>query len=528
MSTTRKTLSDDAKNARMEAWAAKLGLSKTQLKEFQYKYGPYAYTIMQKAMTHPTDLMKAIGEGYKNSKAAILHFVDKDISSDKIAKVVGERSALKVDNAIAKAKIDDARKEVAEMEAGKRDLAVAKKKEEQKKAKEKQDRVVAKVEKKKEEKKTPVKTVEKKKEPTRTVAQKPKEEPKKEQPTTTFPTQWQIPEPKQNVAAMPIDSTHVTIKPIITKEGQYNVLKSQAFVGNKPIVELKDSTDQSLFGVTHRREVGVTDNPVGKKGFDGRRNYYGAMQHNPDGIKNLSLYALMHPEKYGDYANKVFRTSDPTFKKDFENFKKAVEKNGKDAYGVMEPLRKKLLSHLKPDYLKTFEQEGKKHSEQMLQLQRDGGSEVTAAFYNLQAIENVLKKKGLSLTQVNPSVIGMVVSVGIAKGNITGMSALFAGKSLKQINSPEMIQSIANKYRTVFHSKSELNAVQWAKDHVNEKHSVTTMRELSMMMGNEQIYENYLAKVAQAQPKQNTGTQLANGQGIQPLNPVWSNTGRPA
>ncbi len=169
MSTTRKTLSDDAKNARMEAWAAKLGLSKTQLKEFQYKYGPYAYTIMQKAMTHPTDLMKAIGEGYKNSKAAILHFVDKDISSDKIAKIVGERSALKVDNAIAKAKIDDARREADEINSGKRDLAAAKKKEEQKKAEEKQSRLTAKADKKKEEKKAPAKEQKKKKDDVPTI-----------------------------------------------------------------------------------------------------------------------------------------------------------------------------------------------------------------------------------------------------------------------------------------------------------------------------------------------------------------------
>lgn len=224
MSTTKKTLSDDAKTARMEAWAAKLGLPKNTIEKLEEKYGPYAYTLMQKAMTHPTDLMKAIGEGYKNSKNAVMHFLNNDISSDKIAKIVGEKSGLVVDNKIATAKIEAARKEAAEIEAAKRDVATSKKKEETKKAEEKQGRVTAKVDKKKEEKKTPEKTQEKpKEEPKKTVAQE-KQQPKKEEPD--------VPTIAEQFGAAKVSGSTITVDKVTLSTDpakNYKDLEAQAY-----------------------------------------------------------------------------------------------------------------------------------------------------------------------------------------------------------------------------------------------------------------------------------------------------------
>ena len=565
---TRRALTDDAKQARMEVWATKLGVSKDVVHQLNDKYGSYSYTMMQRAMAEPAKLMSDVGEGYKGSKGAVEYLAKGTLTSEQIAKVTGEKSTLKVDNNLAQAQLDAARREAAAIEAGKRNNPVAQAKKE---ADKKNDKLVARVDNKKQqdtgdnkaraairdeaarkeqervraakaaqEKAAQEKAAQEKAAQEKALAakervakEKAEQEAKAKGNTGDKKDQASIPlapwqqQNAQNVAK--IDSTQVTVKPIITKEGSHNVLKSQAFVAGKPIQELKDSTEQSLFGVTHQREVGVCDNPTGKKGFDGKNYYYGAMQHNPDGIKNISLYAVTHPEQYGDYANKVFDTKSKGYKDDLKAFQNDVAKRGKDAYRLGSTARTKLLSHIKSDYLSTFTKEGKAHSEQMLQLQRDGASSVTAAFYNLDGIAATLKQQGINPTDVNPSVWGMVISAGIAKGNtnyvvtnsktgkVTRCSAanLFKGKTLEQINSPQMIDRIAGTYRSVFHSKSEMAAVQWAKDHVNEKQSVTTARELSMMLGDDQMYENYLAKVAANQSTNNGQTKMAQAAPMQ-------------
>jgi len=534
-----QSLSDDAKQARMETWAVKLGMPKDVVQQLQDKYGSYAYTLMQKAMMGPTALVAAcenknVKEFNVKSREAVDYLVKKDLSSEQIAKAVGEKSSLKVDRQLADDKIAKAQKGA---ETGAADNVEKKKAEAQKKAIEEQKKLEAKADKKKDnqsdkeaQEKAAKEKAEKEVQAAKDRVTKVKADKDDEKSVVDKDNKTPIPLAPWQEKPAKIDSTQVTVQPIILKEGVHNELKSKAFVDGKPIKELKDSTEQSLFGVTHQREVGVSDNPVGVKGFDGKKHYYGAMQHNTDGVKNLSLYALVNDDKYGDYANKVFNTKAPGFKKDLEAFKDAVKQNGKDAYALGTKARARLLRHIKPDYLATFTKEGKNHPEQMLQLQRDGASSVTAAFYNLDGIAATLKAQGINPTDVRPSVWGMFISAGIARGNtnyvvknsktgkLTKCSAanLIKGKTLEQINSPEMIDRIAKAYPEAFRksSKNEQAAVQWAKDHIDETCSVTTARELSMMIGDDELYENYLTKVAENQTA-NAQTKVASAENTQ-------------
>jgi len=145
---TRRALTDDAKQARMEVWATKLGVSKDVVHQLNDKYGSYSYTMMQRAMAEPAKLMSDVGEGYKGSKGAIEYLAKGTLTSEQIAKVTGEKSTLKVDNNLAQAKLDAARREAAAIEAGKRNNPVAQAKKE---ADKKNDKLVARVDNKKQQ-----------------------------------------------------------------------------------------------------------------------------------------------------------------------------------------------------------------------------------------------------------------------------------------------------------------------------------------------------------------------------------------
>lgn len=303
-----------------------------------------------------------------------------------------------------------------------------------------------------------------------------------------------------------IQPQNITIKSNITMHAPYWEFTSTAYLNGKKIIEPQDSTKQSLFGVTHRREVSSYQNPVGIV-----HQYWGAMQHNEAGADNIALYALVNKSKYSSFANKFFN---PGYETALKAFKEDIKKNPKDAWGILSPTRKALIKYIKPNYKELFIAEGKNNPESFLQLQRDAASTVTASYYNLEKVVTELKKVGISPTSINPSVWSVIISAGIARGNTSftrngkkySVTELFKNKSLQQINSPQMIDEIAQAYPTAFrkNAANEQAAIQFAKDHINEKHSITTARELSLMLGDEQVYHNYLANLKLPQQTQNT------------------------
>lgn len=495
---TRKALSDDQKQARMEVWAAKLGLSKEIVTNLKNNFGPYAYEIMQKAMTHPTELLQQAGLSHKSSKETIKYLSENKLDYKTIAKITNtpEKDIIA---AISEERFNTTVNQKSQPNKNK-NIAKQKAEEATKKLDQKVDN--------------------KKKAQTKPLRQNQADS----QNLTIYPTAWTEKNPtassltppwatkKQNSDTQTITPDSVMIYPSISRQGSYNELKSVASYNGKPIKEPVDSTQYSIFNVTHIREVGTQSNPVGARSSNGL--YYGAMQHNKEGVKNIAIYALLHPEKYGDFANKIFNTKAPGFQKALEEFKKEVAKSGKEPYRLGSPSRAALSKYLKSNFLTTFVNEGKSNSQKMLQLQRDAASEVTAAFYNMKGIAKVLKQKGIKPQDVNPAVWSMVIATGIARGNIEGMSKLFVGKTIKQINSPQMIDAIAKKYPGVFNRHAnERVSVQWAREHVNEKHSTTTLYELSNILEDPSIYENYLAKVDKKYKidQENSVTKLAKG-----------------
>ena len=64
-----------------------------------------------------------------------------------------------------------------------------------------------------------------------------------------------------------------------------------------------------------------------------------------------------------------------------------------------------------------------------------------------------------------------------------------------------MIEKIKKTYKSVYRpqASNEMAAIQYAKDHLNEEHSIATARELSLMTGDPKIYERYLQIVESQQ-----------------------------
>ena len=84
----KKQLSDDAKIARVETWALKLGLDpKDTSAALTEKYGPYAYDVMCAVMMKPVVAAKQAGGQVKNSKEAAAYF---RIGENKLRKIISE------------------------------------------------------------------------------------------------------------------------------------------------------------------------------------------------------------------------------------------------------------------------------------------------------------------------------------------------------------------------------------------------------------------------------------------------------
>lgn len=291
------------------------------------------------------------------------------------------------------------------------------------------------------------------------------------------------------------------------------LLESSSYIDGK----MAQKSD-SITATAVCREINANPNFVGViSGTNVDRThqqYWGIVQHNYAGAQNIALYAATHPE-YSNIANRFFDTSKPGYQQALQAFKNQ-EKKGVTAYCINDdgnpntidkgsPARENLLKYLKPNYRTLFQTEGKNNPQQFTQLQRDVTTNVTATFYQWGPILNELKKKGINPTDVNPTVWGMLLSAGIARGNIVGASSLFAGKTIEEINSPQMIDAIRNKYKnSVFRANhsNEVKAYNYAKEHIGDKHSITTAKELSAMLKDPSVFEYYLAHLPEEQKVQ--------------------------
>ncbi len=89
----KKQLSDDAKIARVETWALKLGLDpKDTSAALTEKYGPYAYDVMCAVMMKPVVAAKQAGGQVKNSKEAAAYFIKHHIPAEDLAKALGKNA----------------------------------------------------------------------------------------------------------------------------------------------------------------------------------------------------------------------------------------------------------------------------------------------------------------------------------------------------------------------------------------------------------------------------------------------------
>ena len=83
-----RTLSNDEKNARMEVWAAKMGLDKDVVTQMTEKYGPYAYDVMSKSL-YPGRFHETTGYPYYNTKQLIKHLTTEEgqLTDEQLAKL---------------------------------------------------------------------------------------------------------------------------------------------------------------------------------------------------------------------------------------------------------------------------------------------------------------------------------------------------------------------------------------------------------------------------------------------------------
>lgn len=86
----REEISNDAKNARIAQWALTLNMDPERTSAvLTDKYGPYAYDIMESAMTRPSALMGQVGGDASDSKEAAEYFIKHIVSHENLANAFG-------------------------------------------------------------------------------------------------------------------------------------------------------------------------------------------------------------------------------------------------------------------------------------------------------------------------------------------------------------------------------------------------------------------------------------------------------
>ena len=271
--------------------------------------------------------------------------------------------------------------------------------------------------------------------------------------------------------------------------------KAQDIKGNE-IKDFAGATPYSIWDVTYKREVGTQENPVGI--FE---SFAGTMQYNRANVQSMLMYALMH-EEYNVWAKQFFEDT-PEAKKAVDEMKKAYEQKGNLVFHVGSKERNNLSKFIVKDYKAKFVEDGANNSSEALQVQRDFGSDAYVSFdeKGWQKITSTLAKNDIYPEDVSWAIVGMWCSAHIAQGGFKNVYKTVEGKTLEQINSVKYINELAAKYPNLFKNGSGKYAYRFAKEHYNEPHSITTMRELSMMERDPEIYQNYLQLLSMYQGK---------------------------
>lgn len=261
---------------------------------------------------------------------------------------------------------------------------------------------------------------------------------------------------------------------------------------NREVKDFANVTKYSLWDCSYKREVGNEKNPVGVA-----KTFYGSLQFNRFNAENMAIYGLLSPT-YEKLASKFF-VKKAGLDKAIENFRKSsknYEKKFGDAnlvYHVGSSARKALSQYISPNFKTIFQKEGLENTQQFLNLQRAYASAVYCSFdaKNLNKIVSTLEDAHIKPEQVNPAIWGMFLAKHI-KGGFSGIASLLKGKKLHQINSIAFIDAMASRYPDVFKQNSGKEAYKFAKEHYKETHSITTMKELSLILNRPEILDHYL------------------------------------
>ncbi len=271
-----------------------------------------------------------------------------------------------------------------------------------------------------------------------------------------------------------------------------------AYYNGAELADYKGATEYSLWDVSYKRETGSQKNPVGVVG-----TFYGSLQFNRFNAVNMAIYGLLNP-KYTKLCHKFFQTNKKGFHDALDAFtakQKQLRLKNSDvnlAYHVGSGERKLLANYVVPNFRSLFEKEGLENTIEFLQLQRDYAGAVYCSFdaKNLNKIINTLEQQNIKPEEVNPAIWGMFLAKHI-KGGFGNIASLLRGKTIDEINSESFVNQVANAFPDVFKTGSGKDlAYPFAKAHCKDKHSLTTIRELSLILNKPEIFDNYVQYLA--------------------------------
>ncbi len=286
-------------------------------------------------------------------------------------------------------------------------------------------------------------------------------------------------------------STHRTMVNISESTKKIYEFQNKAVDKNgKEIKDFDNATKYSIWDVSYKREVGTWQNPVGYYG-----KYAGSLQFNDFNARNLAIYALISKD-YQNIADRFFNKKDNPqgFKNALSAFQEEYKAKGNLAFHSGNLKRSRLSAFIASDFKKRFSQEGIENPYQFLDLQREYASDCYTSFgqADFNKIVSTLQKKNIDIDDVAWPVIGMWCAKQIATGNFRGIAETVEGKNLGYINSPDYINSLTNKFPSVFKDEGGKKATKFALEHLDEAHSLTTIKELSQIAKHPDIYKNYL------------------------------------
>lgn len=256
----------------------------------------------------------------------------------------------------------------------------------------------------------------------------------------------------------------------------------------REIKDFANATKCSVWDVTYQREVGEEANPVGV--FN---SYAGSLQLDMFNAKNFAIYILLHDD-YKDIGDRFFNKSATGFQKALTAFKAELAQKGNLAYHSGNAKRDALARFVVPDFKQKFRNEGKNNPVEFLHAQRDFGGECYIGYNQktFDAIRSTLAKQNIDIEDVHWVVIGLWCAKDIATGNLNGIEKTINGKSLRSINSLSYITELNTVFRGVFSTKGGKRAIAFAKEHIHDAPSLTTMRDLSLIAKDKSILDDYV------------------------------------